>query len=87
MENFALTRLNGVALPTAPKPLVDYERMALMDPRAKRAYLGDGCYGGHYQLPEDVTDRLWAIAVEETRAAIEGPWLAPDSNAGVRSKT
>ena len=75
MENFALTRLPGVQLPSAPKPLVDYGRMALMDPRAKRAYLGDGCYGGHYQLPEAVTDRLWAIAVEETRAAIEGPWL------------
>ena len=75
MENFALTRLPDVALPAAPKPLVDYERMALMDPQAKRAYLGDGCYGGHYALPEDVTDRLWAIAVEETRAAIEGPWL------------
>jgi len=83
MENFALTRLAGVALPSAPKPLVDYERMALMDPAAKRAYLGDGCYGGHYQLPEDVTDRLWAIAVEETRAAIEGPWLAPSSGSGL----
>jgi creatinine amidohydrolase len=75
MENFALTRLPGVVLPAAPKPLVDYERMALMDPQAKRAYLGDGCYGGHYQLPDGVTDRLWEIAVEETRAAIEGPWL------------
>jgi creatinine amidohydrolase len=82
MENFALTRLAGVALPTTPKPLVDYARMALMDPQAKRAYLGDGCYGGHYQVPEVVTDRLWAIAVEETRAAIEGPWL---QESGVRS--
>lgn len=77
MENFAVTRLPGVMLPRAPKPLVDHARMALMDPRAKRAYLGDGCYGGHYQLPDEVTDRLWAIAVEETRAALEGPWLGP----------
>ena len=75
MENFALTRLPGVALPQAPKPLVDYARMALMDPRAKRAYLGDGCYGGHYAMPVAVTDRLWEIAVAETREAIEGPWL------------
>jgi len=85
MENFALTRLAGVALPPAPKPLVDYERMALMDPPAKRAYLGDGCYGGHYELPAGVTDRLWAIAVEETRAAIEGPWLAPNAGSGLQT--
>lgn len=75
MENFALTRLPGVALPAAPKPAVDTARMALMDPPAKRAYLGDGCYGGHYQQPEALTDELWAIAVQETREAIEGPWL------------
>lgn len=67
MENFALTRLPGVTLPQQPKPLVDYARMAVMDPPDKRAYLGDGCYGGHYQLPDAVTDALWRIAVDETR--------------------
>ena len=76
MENFAgLTRLEGVQQPAAPKPLVDYARMALMTPQAKREYLGDGCYGGHYQLDEVTMARLWSIAVEETREAIEGPWL------------
>jgi creatinine amidohydrolase len=75
MEAFALTRLPGVLMPDAPKPTVDYARMSLMAPVAKRTYLGDGCYGGHYAMPQDVTDRLWAIAVEETRAAIRGPWL------------
>lgn len=75
MENFALTRLPGVTLPGEPKPLVDYARMALMDPKAKRAYLGDGCYGGRYEMPAAVTDELWRIAVADTRAAIEGPWL------------
>jgi creatinine amidohydrolase len=77
MENFALTRLRGVELPPGPKALVDYGRMALMDPAAKRRYLGDGVYGGHYQLPGAVTDALWEIAVRETREAMEGPWLAP----------
>jgi creatinine amidohydrolase len=67
MENFALTRLSGVELPKIPKPLVDYAHMAVLDPQAKRAYLGDGCYGGHYQLPDTVTDELWRIAVDETR--------------------
>ncbi|MDM4764700.1 creatininase family protein [Pelomonas sp. SE-A7] len=76
MENLpGLTRLAGVTLPEQPKPLVDYGRMALMDPVAKRAYLGDGCYGGHYQMPDEVTQQMWAIAVEETRAAIQAPWL------------
>lgn len=75
MEAFAMTRLPGVRMPDAPKEPVDFARMSLMDPIAKRAYLGDGCYGGHYQVPKDVADRLWAIAVEETRDAIRGPWL------------
>lgn len=76
MENFRSTRLAGVELPASPKPQVDYARMALMDPQAKRAYLGDGCYGGHYQQPEVVMDALWSLAVAETRAQLEGPWLS-----------
>jgi creatinine amidohydrolase len=71
MENFAITRLAGVELPSAPKAALDYARMASLAPRAKRDYIGDGCYGGHYQLPDDVTDALWAIGVEETRAVME----------------
>jgi creatinine amidohydrolase len=74
MEAFALTRLPGVEMPATPKAPVDVARMALMDPVAKRAYLGDGCYGGRYEMPKDVTDRLWSIAVDETRDAIAGPW-------------
>ena len=76
MENFAgLTRLEGVQQPATPKPLADYARMALMSPQAKREYLGDGCYGGYYEQDETTMARLWTIAVEETREAIEGPWL------------
>jgi creatinine amidohydrolase len=71
MESFASTRLPGVQLPEDPKPLVDYAHMALLDPPAKRAYLGDGCYGGRYEMPPEVTDRLWSIGVEETREALE----------------
>jgi creatinine amidohydrolase len=70
MENFAITRLPGVALPSESKPQVDYTRMASMDPVTKRGYLGDGCYGGYYQLPDDVTDALWSLGVEETRAVL-----------------
>jgi len=70
MENFALTRLAGVALPQTPKPLVDHAHMALLDPQAKRSYLGDGCYGGHYEMPAEVMDQLWAIGVAETQEAL-----------------
>ena len=52
------------------KTIVDHARMATMDPQSKRDYLGDGCYGGHYQMPPDITDALWAIGVEETRAVL-----------------
>lgn len=70
MENFAATRLAGVTLPDTAKAPVDYLRMATMDPRAKRAYLGDGCYGGAYAMPPEVSEALWTIGVEETREAI-----------------
>jgi creatinine amidohydrolase len=71
MENFAITRLREVALPAGPKAALDYTKMASLDPTAKRAYIGDGCYGGHYQLADDVTDALWKIGVEETRAVMQ----------------
>jgi len=54
MENFASTRLDSVVLPAEPKPLVDYAHMAMLDPPAKRAYLGDGCYGGRYEMAEEI---------------------------------
>jgi creatinine amidohydrolase len=77
MEGFASTRVHGVQLPEGSKPAVDYVRMALMDPVTKRGYLGDGCYGGRYAMDEATLDKLWAVAVEETRGVIEGPWLRP----------
>ena len=75
MENLAgLTRLPGVEMPAGSKTPIDGPRMQLMDPVAKRGHLGDGCYGGRYQMPDEVHARLWEIAVAETREAIEGPW-------------
>ena len=34
----------------------------------------DGNYGGDYQKPDADTERLWSVAVEETRALLEGDW-------------
>ncbi len=74
MENFPWTRLPNVAADPAQKPMVDTGRMALRDPQGVRELLGDGNFGGYYQRPDADTDRLWAVAVAETRALMEGPW-------------
>ena len=74
MENFPWTRLPNIAVPSEAKPMVDMDRMRLHDPQGVRRMLGDGNFGGLYQRPDADTDRLWAVAVNETRALLEGPW-------------
>ncbi len=74
MENFPWTRLAGVAQPAQPKPMVDFDRLRAGGPEAARALLGDGNFGGLYERPDQEMLAIWATAVEETRAAIEGPW-------------
>jgi creatinine amidohydrolase len=54
--------------------MVDLERMRLMGPEQVRAYLGDGNFGGYYERPDEDMLALWQVAVDETRALIEGPW-------------
>jgi creatinine amidohydrolase len=76
MENFPWTRLPGVAQPQHRKPMMDQARFQQLDPKAKRAFLGDGNYGGLYQRPDEDMLALWAVAVEETRALIAGGWAA-----------
>jgi creatinine amidohydrolase len=75
MENFPWTRLAGVDLPEGRKPMIDIARMRLMDAGAVRAYLGDGNFGGAYQKPDEKMMEVWRAGVEETRAALEGPWI------------
>jgi creatinine amidohydrolase len=74
MENFPWTRLEGVVQPSQMKPMIDMGRMRVMGPEAVRKYLGDGNFGGYYERPDEEMLAIWAIAVEETRALIEGPW-------------
>ena len=73
-ENFPWTRLQGVEQPEDPAPSIDRVRMAAMSPAEVRAYLGEGNMGGRYQRGDEDMLRLWAAGVEETRAALEGPW-------------
>jgi len=54
--------------------MIDLERMRLKDPAGVREYLGDGNFGGFYQHADEDMLAIWKVAVEETRALIEGPW-------------
>lgn len=74
MENFPWTRLPGREMPEEQKPFVPFDRLRDRNAAGVRALIGDGNYGGHYQRPDADTDRIWAIAVEETRSLLEGDW-------------
>jgi len=74
MENFPWTRLPGIQVPDAQRPMVDLARVRALDPVALRAYLGDGNYGGRYQRSDEDMLALWKVAVEETRALLTGSW-------------
>jgi len=77
MENFPWTRLPGVELPAAQRPLVDLARVRTLDPVALRGYVGDGNYGGLYQRSDEEMLALWQVAVEGTRALLAGSWGSP----------
>jgi hypothetical protein len=36
-----------------------------------KAAIGDGCYGGPYQVADEDALRVWTAGVEEVRALIE----------------
>lgn len=74
MENFPWTRLAGAVQPTQRKPMIDLDRLRLKNPEEVRRYLGDGNFGGLYERPDEDMLAIWAVAVEETRALIKGPW-------------
>jgi len=76
MENFPWTRLPGVDLPKKKKKAADLATVRMLDPKGLRKYLGDGNYAGVYQRSDEEMLALWAVAVEETRALLDGSWGA-----------
>lgn len=76
MENFPWTRIEGVELPAAPKPRIDPGVFKTLPPDQARRLLEDGSFGGAYGRSDDDMLRVWLVAVEETRAILEGPWDA-----------
>jgi creatinine amidohydrolase len=74
MENFPWTRLPGVVMPEYQKPMSDLAHLRLLAPHELREYLADGNYGGLYQRSDEDLMAIWHVAVEETRALLDGSW-------------
>lgn len=74
MENFPWTRLSGVTMPQAQKPMCNFDHLRLLAPQEVRAYLGDGNFGGVYERPDAEMLEIWRVAVAETRALLTGSW-------------
>lgn len=74
MENFPWTRLSGVEMPEQRKPMIDLEKMRVMNPEGVRQYLGDGNFGGYYQRSDEDMQAIWDVAVAETRRLMDGDW-------------
>ena len=74
MENFPITRLDGVVQPSHQQPMADTSKLSSLTPLQARELLGDGNFGGYYQKPDADMDALWRVAVEETRELLLAPW-------------
>ena len=74
MESFPWTRVAGARAPDGRKPMADTAALRAMSPTEVRAALGDGSFGGVYERAAADHEAVWRQGVEETRAAIEGPW-------------
>lgn len=72
MESFPWTRPPGVVPPKGTKPVVELTDALRSDPAGVREKLGDGSFGGAYQLSDEAMERVWAVAVAETRDLLEG---------------
>ena len=74
MENFPWTRLAKAELPEEQKPLIELDLFAETSPAKIRKLLGDGSMGGYYHRDDREMMELWAVAVQEARAALESGW-------------
>jgi creatinine amidohydrolase len=73
-ENFPWTRLDGVELPKERKPPLDEAAYRVAGPAQVRELLGDGVFGGAYELPDEQVERVWRTGVEEVRGLLESGW-------------
>jgi creatinine amidohydrolase len=74
MENFPWTRLANVEMPSGQKAAADLDTIRQLDPKALRAYLKDGNWGGVYQRSDEEMLKIWSVGVEETRELLDANW-------------
>jgi creatinine amidohydrolase len=74
MESFPWTRVPGADPPTRAKPPVTLDDAIRLDPSAVRERLGDGSFGGAYAISDEAMERIWSVAVAETRSRLAGDW-------------
>lgn len=88
MENFPWTRLAHAQAPDGEKPAPDMSRFISAGPTLAREILGDGSFGGAWQMPDKSMLDLWKTGVEETRDCMLGPWptATGSGNAGSDNK-
>jgi creatinine amidohydrolase len=72
MENFPWTRLPNREPVEGAKPMVDMDQLRALPPFEVRLMLDDGNFGGRYQRDDSEMLELWEVAVQETRALLEG---------------
>ncbi|MET3807092.1 creatinine amidohydrolase [Nakamurella sp. UYEF19] len=73
-ENFPWTRLPGVAMPEGPKPHTSRDLVAQSSAADLRELLGDGSFGGSYELPDEIMTEIWRTGVAEVRELLETGW-------------
>jgi creatinine amidohydrolase len=71
-ENFPWTRLDGVVMPAERK--ARFTRPQENTESAWRKALGDGNFGGPYQLPDEDVLPVWNAAVEQLRERLDSGW-------------
>ncbi len=74
MENFPWTRLAHAAAPAEAKALPDLASLKAAPPTQARDMLGDGSFGGPYQMDDATMLALWETGVGEVREALENGW-------------
>ena len=71
-ENFPWTRLEGVEVPAERKQPIVGPKWSR--PKEWREALGDGSFGGPYQLPDEDVLRVWDAAREQLRERLDSGW-------------
>lgn len=72
MESLPWTRVAGGDSEDVIKDGVDVDRLKTLPPIDVRNLIDDGSYGGRYRRPDGQMLAIWTIAVQETRALMEG---------------